>query len=234
MMNLNQIVAGDATELTKIASIAGEFVAGNISAEEGNNLALAANIHPDRVVAFVQENEYELQKEAMTAEPTYLEKVAHIVDDAYAGAISEYDLEKIAHENGIAMRDIDAIAGMAYGQELTKEAYYQEVEDVLDDAYAPYILKTASIAALVSNDLMSEEDAFQTASNYGIGFDDLEYELEKEAEKKAEEEKPGVFKRGYEKVKDAGRWVGKNKGKTALGVAGVGTLGAGTYYATRK
>ena len=72
-MDLNEIVTGQAPELTKIAAIAGAFVEGAISAEQGNDLAIAADIHPDRVRDFVLDHQDELEKEAgLTAEPTYL------------------------------------------------------------------------------------------------------------------------------------------------------------------
>jgi hypothetical protein len=258
--DLTKIAGSGATHLEKCAAIAGLYANGNITAEEGNNAATSMGIDPEDVASVYRINYEDLGKTAVEGD-TYLEKTASIADAIASGDLSDVDdIANVTVAHGIDVNDLEAIYNRAYEPaELDKTAALQEANNILASPEATYLQKTAAIADMYNQGIVTSEDATKAAQSLGISVDDVNAFLDKEAadadsttgggsstDKKktwdAIKDRAGKMKQGVvdagkwvgDKATSAGRWVGANKGKAGIGAGILAAAGGGTAYALNK
>jgi len=220
-------------------------------------------IDPEDVASVYRINYEGLDKTAQVEGGTYLEKTASIADSIASGDLSDIDdIVKVAVANDISIEDIEAIYNTAYeaDHDLDKTAALNNANEILANQQATYLEKTAVIADMYERGIVSSEDATQAAESLGISVDDVNALLPKSAifglgkafeDAKAADERlaKGDKKKTWDAIKDragkmkdgvvdagknAGKWVGDNKGKSGAVGAALLAAGGGTAYALKK
>ena len=149
-------------------------------------MGISADLLADVYAATYPED---IEKTASADEETYLTKTAEVADHIAAGNIeTDADLEKVAASYDVAPSDVVAIYNLAYGdtaeegeEELDKEAALQEVDALLKDETAGYLAKTAAVASLFAQGLLTADEATKTAEASGLDIADINYLLPEEA-----------------------------------------------------
>lgn len=170
------------THLEKTAAIAEAAHDGEITAEQADAMAESHGIDLSDLSAVYTANYLGKEASEQDLEATYLEKTAQLVDAFAADEIDEAQLSKIAEEHGISMSDVKSVFGLAYGEELKKQAALQEADEILLSEYAGYLKKVASVAGLYLDNHIDQEQVASIAEGNNLQMQDLiDYVSEAEA-----------------------------------------------------
>ena len=171
----------DMTYLQKTASIVDLYATGVISDVEADaaatdmGIALAdlTNVYEANYGDNIEKTAQEAAQEA-THEATPLEKTAAIADHIAAGDFENEDhLIKVASENNVPLSDVEAIYNMAYGDELQKTAALDEAGEILSSQNSSPLEKTAALADLALQEVLTPEETADIAAQVGVDANDI-------------------------------------------------------------